>query len=52
MRVAPQIVLTSDEQALLTRLARSNCSSVRLAQRARIVLLASPGMLNKDIAVL
>ena len=51
MRVAPQIVLTSDEQALLTRLARSNRASVRLAQRARIVLLASRGMLNKDIAV-
>ena len=50
MRVAPTIVLTDDERVELTRLARSKRTSVRLSQRARIVLLAAQGMHNKDIA--
>ena len=50
MRVAPEIVLTHEEHAELTKLVRSKLSSVRLAQRARIVLLAAEGMQNKDIA--
>ena len=50
MRVAPEIVLTDQEQAKLTQLARSRRASVRLAQRARIVLLAAQGRQNKEIA--
>ena len=50
MRVAPTIVLTDDERAQLQRLVRSRRTSVRLSQRARIVLLAAEGMQNKDIA--
>ena len=50
MRVAPEIILTEDERAELAKLERSKLSSVRLAQRARIVLLAAEGMQNKDIA--
>jgi transposase len=50
MRVAPEIVLTDEEHAELTKLDRSRLTSVRLAQRARIVLLAADGMQNKDIA--
>jgi transposase len=50
MRVAPEIVLTNEEHAELSKLVRSKCTSVRLAQRARIVLLAAEGMQNKDIA--
>ena len=50
MRVAPEIILTSEERAELTKLARSKLSSVRLVQRARIVLLAAQGMQSKDIA--
>src|SRR5437660_59083 len=50
MRLAPEIVLTNEERAELTKLARSKLSSVRLAQRARIVLLSADGMQNKDIA--
>ena len=50
MRVAPEIVLTNEEQAELTRLVRSRLTSVRLAQRTRIVLLAADAMQNKDIA--
>jgi transposase len=50
MRVAPEIILTSEEHAELTKLACSKLSSVRLALRVRIVLLAADGMHNKDIA--
>ncbi len=50
MRVAPKIVLTEEERTELTRLVRSALTSVRLAQRARIVLLAADDMKNQDIA--
>jgi transposase len=50
MRVAPEIILTDDERAELAKLVRSKLSSVRLAQRARIVLLAADGIQNKVIA--
>ncbi len=50
MRVAPEIVLTNEERAELTKRVRSKLTSVRLAQRARIVLLAADGMQNQAIA--
>ena len=50
LRVAPWIVLTDEQEVELTRLARSKRTSVRLAQRAQIVLLAAQGLQNKDIA--
>jgi transposase len=50
MRVAPTIVLTDDEREHLQRVVRSRRTSVRLSQRARMVLLAAEGMQNKDIA--
>jgi transposase len=50
MRVAPQIILTDEERSELTGLVRSKLTSVRLTQRARIVLLAAEGWQNKDIA--
>lgn len=50
MRVATKIVLTSPEREELTKLARSRRSSVRLALRARIVLLAADGLENQQIA--
>jgi transposase len=50
VRVAPAIVLTDEQERELSRLARSKRTSVRLAQRARIVLLAAQGLQNKDIA--
>lgn len=50
MRVAPAIVLTDEQESELRRLARSKCTSVRLAQRANIVLLAAQGLQNKEIA--
>jgi transposase len=50
MRVAPAIELTDEQESELTKLARSKTTSVRLAQRARMVLLAAQGLHNKDIA--
>ena len=50
MRVAPEIVLTSEEAATLTKLVRSKLTSVRVALRAQIVLLAAKGFKTKDIA--
>ena len=50
MRVAPTITLTEEERVLLTKLVRSKRTSIRLAQRARIVLLADKGMQTIEIA--
>jgi transposase len=50
LRVAPGIELTDEREGELTRLSRSKRASVRLAQRAQIVLLAAQGFQNKDIA--
>ena len=50
MRVAAKVVLTEEQKRLLEKVSRSGRSSVRLAQRARIVLLAAEGMQNKEIA--
>lgn len=50
MRIAPAIEVTKEQERELTKLARSKRSSVRLAQRAQIVLLAAQGLQNKAIA--
>lgn len=50
MRVAPVVELSEEQQAQLSALVRSRRTSVRLSQRARIVLLAAQGLQNKDIA--
>lgn len=50
MRVATEIVLSTEQREELMRLARSKRTSVRLVLRARIVLLAAQGLQNKDIA--
>jgi transposase len=50
MRVAQAIVLSDEERAELSSLVRSKLTSVRLAQRAQIVLLASDGKQNQEIA--
>ena len=51
MRVATEIVLTHEERAELTRRVRSKRAGVRLALRARTLLLAASGRQNKVIAV-
>jgi len=50
MRVATEIDLTNEERVELMKLVRSRLTSVRLEQRAGIVLLAADGFQNKDIA--
>jgi transposase len=50
VRVAIEILLTDEELTELTGLLRSKLTSVRLTQRAHIVLLAAEGLQNKDIA--
>ena len=50
VRVAPTVVLSEEQKAELNKLVRSKLTSVRLAQRAQIVLLAAQGMQSKDIA--
>ena len=50
MRVAPEIVLSAIERQRLEKLARSNTSSVRLARRAKMILLAAQGLDNHAIA--
>jgi len=51
VRVAPEIVLSDEEREVLDNLIRSKLTSVRLALRARIVLLAAQGLQNKEIAL-
>lgn len=43
-------MLTDEQKNELTRLSRSGRTSVRLAERSRIVLLAAQGLQNKEIA--
>ena len=50
LRVALAVELSEEQEVELTKLARSKRTSVRLSQRARIVLLAARGLQNKDIA--
>jgi len=49
MRRATPIVLTDEQREQLQRLSRGRRVSVRLAQRASIVLLAAGGLENKQI---
>ena len=51
VRVALEIVLSDEEREVLDELIRSKLTSVRLALRARIVLLAGQGLQNKEIAL-
>jgi transposase len=50
MKQAPKIVLNADERRTLEQWARGRRTPVRLVTRAQIVLHASSGMENKDIA--
>ena len=50
MRVAVAIELTDEERKRLTKWSRGRSTPARLVLRARIVLAAADGKLNKDIA--
>jgi transposase len=50
MRVARAVVLNAEQKEALEHCARSRSRSVRMVERARIVLLAAGGKLDKEIA--
>jgi transposase len=50
MRVAPKVTVTDEDRTILERWARGRSSPVRLMQRAQIVLMATEGRENLDIA--
>lgn len=50
MKSAPRIILTDEQRAVLLRWSRGRSTPVRLMERAKIVLLAAEGKMNKDIA--
>jgi transposase len=50
MRIAPHVVLTSDQRAKLEAYVRGRRMPARLVQRAKIVLLAANGKQNLEIA--
>ncbi len=50
MRIAPAIELSARQREELERLVRSSTGEQRLARRARIILAASEGGLNRDLA--
>ena len=50
MRVASEINLTDEQRKTLQRWGRGRRTPVRVMQRAKIVLLAASGTMNKDIA--
>ncbi len=50
MRVAVSVILGEKEKECLERLSKSKTTSVRLAERSRIVLLASENKTNEEIA--
>lgn len=50
MRVAPIVELTEDQSMQLNRLAHARRSERRVAERAQIVILASEGLQDKQIA--
>ena len=50
MRVAPKVVLTDEQRTMLQRWSRGRATPARLVRRANIVLLASAGKQNIEIA--
>ena len=51
VRVAPEVVVSDEQHEVLDGLLRSKLTSVRLALRARIVVLAALGLQDKEIAL-
>lgn len=51
MRIAAHIILTDEERVTLTRWSKGRRTPARVVLRAKIVLLAAHGHMNKNIAV-
>ena len=52
MRIAPEVVLSETEKAMLERWSRGRSTPARLVGRAKIVLLAAEGKENREIAAM
>ena len=50
MRLAAKVILTDEQRAILTKWSRGRSTAARLVRRAQIVLLASEGKENIEIA--
>ena len=50
MRIAPTVVISDADRTMLERWSRGRTTPARLVLRAKIVLLAAAGRLNKEIA--
>ena len=50
MRKAVEIKLTDVEKDELRKLSKGRCVSVRMAERAKVILLAADGHENKEIS--
>src|SRR3974377_1497708 len=50
MRIAPPVVIDSSQKAVVERWARSRCLPARQVERAKVVLLASEGKTDLEIA--
>lgn len=50
MRSAPRVVLSKEERETLEKLSKGRRTSVRLVERAKIVLRSADGLQNKEIA--
>ena len=51
MRIAQPLTLTAEQRPTLVRWSRGRSTPARLVLRAKIVLLAADGLMNKDIAL-
>jgi transposase len=51
MRVAQVIELTASQRAKLLRMSKARSSSIRTRERAKIILLATEGLQNKEISL-
>ncbi len=51
MRTAPRVELNTEDKDWLERVSRSRIGSVRLSERARIVLLAADGQTHREIGL-
>src|SRR5271168_877479 len=51
MRTAARVDLSNEDRDWLEKLVRSRVASVRLTERATVVLLAADGLTNKEIAL-
>ena len=50
MRIAPAVVLSSEQKETLGQRSRARSLPARVVERSRIVLLAAAGRTNKEIA--